>query len=410
MNHSTTSKPAAALADQLAASWAARANANDQSDRFPVDDIDDLRTSGLLGMLVPEHLGGMGCSFTDYVDVAMRLGAGSGASALLFNMHASVTGALAGVPDDVARALGVPESFFTTRDELLRRAAAGAMYGVAISERKSGSRLSALRTTYERTGAGFRLCGHKSTCSGAGHLDAYLVAARDATSPTGSAPRISYFIVPADAIGDVEQTWDPMGMRSTCSNGFTLDTTVDANTLVGVEGVALFLADSMPEWLVASYAAVYVGVAQAALDAAVAYIQSTIVTEPTADAEMRDVPLSSSPWIRQRIGRAEAQVAAARLVVEDAARHVVAGPGESASVRAVYRAKLVAGDTAFAVASSLAEACGLGALARGATLERVLRDARSGAIMPPSSDIAANVLGAYTLGVEPGDGLGMRPW
>ena len=85
-------------------------------------------------------------------------------------------------------------------------------------------------------------------------------------------------------------------------------------------------------------------------------------------------------------------------------------PGEPETVRAVYRAKLVAGDTAFAVASSLSEACGLGALTRGATLERVLRDARSGAIMPPSSDIAANVLGASALGVEPGDGLGMRPW
>lgn len=410
MNNSPTSTRAASIADQLAASWATRADTNDQSGTFPADDIDELRNSGLLGLLVPERLGGMGCSFSEYVDVAMRLGAGNGAPALLFNMHASVTGALASVPDELARELGVQESFFTTRDELLRRAAAGAMYGVAISERKSGSRLSALRTTYAREGEGFRLRGHKSTCSGAGHLDGYLIAARDADAPTGSGPRISYFIVPADAIGEVEQTWDPMGMRSTCSNGFTLDTSVDATTLVGVEGVALLLADSMPEWLVASYAAVYVGVAQAALDAAVAHVQTTIATEPRSDNEIRDVPLSSSPWIRQRIGRAEAQVAAARLVVEEAARRVVADPGEPETVRAVYRAKLVAGDTVFAVASSLAEACGLGALTRGATLERVLRDARSGALMPPSSDISANVLGAYALGVEPGDGLGMRPW
>ncbi len=397
-------------ADELAGSWAARAGDNDRSDRFPADDIDDLRDSGLLGLLVPERLGGMGGSFADYVSVAMRLGAASGSSALLFNMHASVTGALAGVPDDVALALGVPDSFFGARDEVLRRAAAGAMYGVAISERKSGSRLSALRTTYEREDGEFRIRGHKSTCSGAGHLDAYLVAARDRDAPEGAAPRISYFILPADAIGAVEQTWDPMGMRSTCSNGFAIDSIVGTDALIGIEGVALLLAETMPEWLVASYAAVYVGVARGAFDAAVAYAQKSIVTAPSEDAELRDVALSSSPWVRQRIGRAEAQVAAAQLVVEDAARRVVEESGLPDTVRAVYRAKLVAGDTAFAVAASLTEACGLGALSRGEPLERILRDARSGAVMPPSSDISANVLGALALGVDAGVGFGMRPW
>jgi len=57
------------------------------------------------------------------------------------------------VPDDVAVALGEPDSFFAARDEIPRRVAAGAMYGVAIGERKSGSRLSGNRTTYEREGA-----------------------------------------------------------------------------------------------------------------------------------------------------------------------------------------------------------------------------------------------------------------
>lgn len=398
------------LADELAGLWAARAGANDRSDRFPAGDINDLRDSGLLGLLVPERLGGMGGTFADYVSVAMRLGAASGSSALLFNMHASVTGALAGVPDDVALALGVPDSFFTARDEVLRRAAAGAMYGVAISERKSGSRLSAIRTTYGREDGGFRIRGHKSTCSGAGHLDGYLIAARDLDAPVGSAPRISYFILPADAIGAVEQTWDPMGMRSTCSNGFTIDSIVETDALIGIEGVALLLAETMPEWLVASYAAVYVGVARAAFDAGVAYAQTTMVTAPSEDTELRDVALSSSPWVRQRIGRAEAQVAAAQLVVEDAARRVVEESGVPETLRAVYRAKLVAGDTAFAIAASLTEACGLGALSRGQALERILRDARSGAVMPPSSDISANVLGALALGVDAGVGFGMRPW
>jgi len=199
-------------------------------------------------------------------------------------------------------------------------------------------------------------------------------------------------------------------MRSTCSNGFAIDSFVGTDALVGIEGIALPLVETMPEWLVASYAAVSVGVPRGALDAAMAYAQKSIVTAPSEDAELRDAALSSSPWVRQRIGCAEAQVAAAQLVVEDAVRRVVEESGLPDTVREVYRAKPVAGDTAFAVAKSLTGACGLGVLPGGESPERILRDARSGAMMPPSSDISANVLGALALGVHAGVGLGRRPW
>jgi len=59
-----------------------------------------------------------------------------------------------------------------------------------------------------------------------------------------------------------------------------------------------------------------VGVARGALAAVVAYAQKSIVNASSDDAELFDVALSSSPWVRQRIGRAEAQVAPAPLVVE----------------------------------------------------------------------------------------------
>lgn len=404
-----TSPSLLALAEEVAAAWAPRAVDFDRSAAFPEADMADLRACGLLGLLVPARLGGMGAGFEDYVGVAMRLAHGSGASALLFNMHAAVTGALAGVPDELARALGAAESFLARRDEVLEGAVGGAMYGVAISERGSGSRLSALQTSYTREDGKYRIRGHKSTCSGAGHLDAYLVAARDAAAADDE-PRISYFLVPNAAIGAVEEGWDPLGMRATASNGFALDALVDQEALVGVEGVALLLAYAMPAWLVASYAAVYVGVAQAALAAAVAYVRQASVREPATGRSPRQVNLGSSPWVRQRLGRADAQVEAARLAVEEAGRQVDAKPGDAETNRAVYRAKLLAGDIAFEIAASLTEACGLGALVRGSELERLLRDARSGAVMPPSSDIAANVLGAAALGMEPGMGLGARPW
>lgn len=76
------------------------------------------------------------------LNAATALAAGNGATALIDNMHASVTGALAGIPDEVALALGVPETFFGMRDRVLWAAAEGALCGVAMSERGAGSRLS----------------------------------------------------------------------------------------------------------------------------------------------------------------------------------------------------------------------------------------------------------------------------
>src|SRR2546423_12959100 len=72
-------------------------------------------------------------------------------------MHASVTGALAGIPAAMASALGVPDTFFDARDEILRGAAAGKFYAVAMSERGVGSRLSQLSTMYSVENGGGRL-------------------------------------------------------------------------------------------------------------------------------------------------------------------------------------------------------------------------------------------------------------
>jgi hypothetical protein len=43
-------------------------------------------------------------------------------------------------------------------------------------------------------------------------------------------------------------------------------------------------------------------------------------------------------------------------------------------------------------------------------LERLFRDARSGAVMPPSSDVCADVLGTAALGLDPVTGSDVRPW
>lgn len=398
------------IAERLAPRLAQRAAGYDLEAAFPQADIDDIRQAGLLALLVPERLGGLGAEFADYARVAMALAQGSGATALLFNMHASVTGALAGVPDELARQLGAPEEFFDSRDRILRRAAEGAMYGVAITERSAGSRLSALQTSYAPEGGGYQITGEKSVCSGAGFLDGYLVAAR-AEGRADADAQISYFLVPAGAGAVATGEWDPLGMRATASRGLRLDARVPADALIGFEGLALLLAYALPQWLVASYAAVYVGLAQSALAHAVEHLRGReAVATPGPAAEPQRGALTRLASVRARVGRADAQIEAARAALEEAARRVDLDPGKPETNRAVYRAKLLAGDVAMDISASLCEACGLGALSRPGPLERIFRDARCGAVMPPSSDVCADYLGTAALGLDQFTGTDVRPW
>jgi alkylation response protein AidB-like acyl-CoA dehydrogenase len=377
-------------ARDLATAFAERAEQHDREASFPKADFDDLRAAGLLGLMVPERLGGNGCDFATYARVAATLAEGSAATALVFNMHCSVTGALAATPDDLARAVGAPESFFAWRDRVLADAANGALYLVAMSERGAGSRFSAMTTAYEAEGDGWRVRGHKTFCSGAGHADAYAVVARNGDS-------VSQFLVPAGDGIRVEQTWDPLGMRATASNDVHLDVHVGRDALLGgVEGLALLLARVSPQWLVASYAAVYVGIARAAI--------------ACAATQLTERGLHGLPAVRARLGRADAATQAAWLATLDAASRVDAAPGDPATNRAVYRAKLLAGDTAADVAGSMLEACGTSATRRGNPLERLFRDARCGALQPATSDVCADWLGVAALGLDPDEEAAVPRW
>ena len=269
MTSLTTAADGLDVARDLRPLLAERAEGHDRAGVFPVADFADLRAAGMLGLMTPARLGGAGAGFAEYAEVAMALAEGNGATALVYNMHCSITGALASMPDEVARALGVPDSYFQMRDRVLSDAARGEFYAVAMSERGSGSRLSGVTTTYEPKGDdGYHIRGSKTFCSGAGHADGYLVAARNGDL-------VSYFLVPSGPGITVEETWDSLGMRATGSQDLHLDVMAPPDSLLGgVEGLTLLLAQVMPQWLVASYAAVYVGVAQSAVDLGVKHVQA----------------------------------------------------------------------------------------------------------------------------------------
>jgi alkylation response protein AidB-like acyl-CoA dehydrogenase len=371
-------------AKRLAPRFAARAAGYDRDGAFPVDDFADLRQAGLFGLMVPEKLGGSGAGFADYAAIAYELARGNGATALIFNMHASVTGALSGVTDELADALGLPAEALEARDAYLRAAANGSWYAVAMSERGAGSRLSQLTTSYEKTPGGYHIRGGKTFCSGAGYADAYLIAARSEADQA----QVSQFLVPKGDGLLVQETWDALGMRATGSHDLQIDVEVPAGALLGgLEGLALVVAQLAPHWMVASYAAVYVGVARAAIDSAIEHVNAR--------------KLGHLPAIRARIGRADAAVASAYLTVLEAARRVDESPGDTDTNRWVWRAKLVAGTTAAEVAASMLEAAGTSAMRRGHPLERIYRDARAGSLQPATSDVCADWLGVEAIGGDP---------
>jgi len=370
---------------------AERAAAHDADGSFPAEDFARLREAGLLGFMVPERLGGMGKRFADYAALAYELGRGNGATALILNMHASITGVLGLTPDEVTEELGAPDEYFDRRDEILADAAKGRLYSVAMSERGTGARLSAMSTSYTVEPDGFHIKGSKSFVSGSAAADGFLVAARRAGDRE---PVVSQFLVPRGEGVTVRETWDSMGMRATGSHDVDFDVLVPTGALLGgVEGLALLATELAPQWMVASYAAVYVGVARAAVDAAVAH---------AAERNLRNLPN-----VRSRIGRADAAVSAAYATVLEAARRVDAEDPEAPQW--VWRAKLIAGDTAAQVSASMLEAAGASATRRGSPAERLFRDARCGALQPATSDVCADWLGVAALGGDPyRDGTGPR--
>lgn len=378
------------VAAGLVPGMASRADRYDREASFPEEDIAHLRDSGLLGLLVPEELGGMGAGFEDYVRVAALLATGNAATALLFNMHSAVVGSIARMPPTVTEALDLSELSIAHIEELLQGAVRGSMYGVAISEAGDSSPISGRRSVYRQENGGYRIEGTKVACSGAGHLDGYLVAA----APEPGSNHVSYFVVPAGAGVEAFGDWDPLGMRATASRGLRLDVHVQTEALLGTEGMAVPLAHAMPQWLTASYAAVYVGLARAAVEVA------------SDSLAKRDTVPSSR---RAALGRTVAWSEAAYMTLIAMARAVDSAPGAHETNRLVYAAKLIAGDTAMLTATELGEAAGLRSLSRGQPLERIYRDARMGSLMPPRSDVAAETLGASALG-QGSETMEVPPW
>lgn len=375
--------------------FAKRASKYDAEASFPVENYQDLRKAGMMGLMVPESHGGMGANFYQYTRAAGTYAQGCASTAVSFNMHNIVIGALAEA--DLSQIEGsfgrVMKNF---QNWAFEQALAGKVFGAALTEPNVGFHPGALSTTYRKVEGGFILNGKKSFVSMSGYADYYVVAAVPEKQPGGEVPVVSWLVIPKEDPGiEIEAMWNTMGMRGTVSNNMKLkDVFVPRDRLfLGVEGLVLQKLASEPHFVVGGFTACYFGVIDA-------IYRFTIEHQKRRKMAGQEVPLIKNEMIQSRMGEMSVQVEAARQLVYHAARMVVENRGAQETNAAIHRAKYFVGELGPQIASMAVRACGGGTISKHLPMERFYRDIRCCGLMPAKSDECLWYVGKHAFGID----------
>jgi alkylation response protein AidB-like acyl-CoA dehydrogenase len=256
---------------------------------------------------------------------------------------------------------------------------------LAFSERGTGAHFYAPELTAERGSGGVRIRGRKSFVTSGRHADVYLVLVR---SETGEG--LDCYAVGAGDGVSFDGEWDGLGMAGNSSVAGQFDCVVGGDTRIGGagEGQGLVFTAVAPFFL-AGLAAVSVGIASAALAAAVEHASNRRYASGESLAEIQSV--------QHALAEMDMSTRAARLMVREAV-----GLGDAAEDEALVvlmEAKVLATDTAATVTQSALEVCGGQGYTRALPIERHLRDARAGAVMAPTNGVLRNWIGKALAGL-----------
>ena len=380
---------------QLKEVFAKRAPKYDQEGSFPVENFEDLKASGLLGIMIPKEFGGLGADFVTYTKALEQLAMGCSSTALTFNMHNIAVGSIAELNlEGIGGSRGRIMKEF--RDWVYHQSInEKKVFASASSEPGIGAHFSKLKTTYRRVDDGFVINGIKSFVSMAGYADYYVVAAKSADS-TSEIPAISYLVVEKENPGTrIEEVWDVLGMRGTATNPVYFENcSVPKEALfLGSEGMALYKIAREPHWLVGGYVGVYLGISTATFQFLIAYLKKK--KKPGTDT-----PLSEDPTIQYRVGALFSALESARGITYNAARLVKEKLGSQEANNAIHHAKYLVSELGPWLTSQAIRMCGASSLAKRLPLERYYRDARCGGLMPATSDECLSYLGKAAFGTD----------
>lgn len=368
------------LADALAREkFAPRAKTIDEEARFPAENYEDLADAGLLALMVPREFGGIGADSLTYVTVLSKIARGCASTGLTFNMHSAVVDFLGQIASEEQMA-----RYFS---EVVNE---GAVFASITSEPGSSFRDKlAVRTSIREENGGYRLRGKKHFCSlstGASYYFTWSYLDGAETLQEG----LLNVMIPAKRENiEVIDDWHVIGMRGTASNSLMFhDVEVRPEEVIGAPGS--ILGKDMSMWSL-GYTAVYIGIAEAAYQFTAEYAKKA--------KSGLGVPLGELDRTQRQIGEMAMLLENARRAAEKLGA-LRGNLGKMELTFILNQAKYLATEAAKELAEQGIRLCGGRGLHRALPLERHLRDAVAGLVMPPANDRCLETIGQIALGRE----------
>jgi alkylation response protein AidB-like acyl-CoA dehydrogenase len=348
-----------------------RAAEIDETDEFPADLIDEMAELGLMGMPIPEEYGGAGLDYHSYATALEEISRGSGGVGTIVAAHISLACNMIYDFGDEAQ-----------KEEYLTPLAEGREIGAfGLSEAGAGSDAPAMETTAERDSDEYVIDGGKLWISNGSVADTVVIFAK--TDPEAGAQGISSFILrPEEDDGFiVEGTEDKLGDKGCPTAELRFDSLrVPESRRLGEEGEGLIQALKTLNGGRITIAARSVGVAQAALDEALAYAQ---------DREQFDQPISDFQAIQHKLADMDTKISAARMLMHRAADLKMNGDSYR---KEAAQAKLYASEVSREVANEGIQIHGGYGYVKDFPAERFLRDAKINEIYEGTSEVLRNTI------------------
>ncbi|HEY2891660.1 MAG TPA: acyl-CoA dehydrogenase family protein [Dongiaceae bacterium] len=378
MNQDDTQARAKRIADDILGPQAREA---DKEGRFSSDAVEALGKGGLLGLMLPIEIGGLGMGPATFADVTAAIAEADASAAMVFVMHSCA-----------AATIAAARSGAETRPILSEMAAGKHLSTLAFSEAGSRSHFWAPVSRAQRDGTGVSLTARKSWVTSAGFANSYVVSA---LSPEGTGPTDStLYLVAANSPGlAIAGPWDGLGLRANASAPMTLEDCKIPGTMQLTDDSAGFpamLQTVLPLFNLGS-TAVALGICRATVSGTAAHLKS-------ARFEHLGLSLGESlPTLRALLAAMQIETDGLAARMADLVDHLER-PRETTMLR-VLESKAAAGETAISVTSAAMRACGGAAFSKHMSIERLFRDAHAGAVMAPTADVLREFIGKAVLGI-----------
>jgi alkylation response protein AidB-like acyl-CoA dehydrogenase len=348
----------------------------DETETYPEDSMRAITEAGLYAIWVPEAYGG-----TDMGALALALVCEEIAYACAASGTQYLDQALGGLPILTAGTDAQKQKY------LSGLASGEILSAFSLSEPGAGSDAAGLKTTAVRRGDHYVLNGSKQWCTNGDHADVITVFAT--VDASKRAKGVTAFLVDRGTPGfEVGKKERKLGIRAspTVALHFS-DCAIPAAQRLGAEGEGFRIAMATLDVTRPATGALAVGIAQAALDAAVGYAK---------ERRQFGQPIAAFQGIQFMLADMAMQTHAARLMIHHAARQVDAGI--RGNTYEASMAKCWAGDAAMKVATDAVQVFGGYGYTREFPVERYMRDAKIMQIYEGTSQIQRLIIAKELLG------------